>query len=64
VVDGTIAPTRDWKAVPDLYSGKAGHPGMNLQISATWQGRVAAIGPEPVHGARHDAHAYSVPARR
>jgi hypothetical protein len=58
LVDGTIAPTWDWAAIPDLFSGKAGYPGMNLQIAATLGGRVAAIGPDPVHGARHDAHAF------
>jgi hypothetical protein len=58
LVDGTIAPTWDWTAIPDLFSGKAGYPGMNLQIAATLGGRVAAIGPVPVHGARHDAHAF------
>jgi hypothetical protein len=31
---------------------------MNLPIAATLSGRVAAIGPVPVHGARHDAHAF------
>ena len=59
LVDGTIAPTWDWAAIPDLFSGKAGYPGMNLQIAATLSGRVAAIGPDPVHGARHDAHAFA-----
>jgi DDE superfamily endonuclease len=59
LVDGTIAPTWDWAAIPDLFSGKAGYPGMNLQIAATPGGRVAAIGPIPVHGARHDAHAFA-----
>jgi hypothetical protein len=59
LVDGTIAPTWDWKAIPDLYSGKAGYPGMNLQVAADLRGFVAAIGPEPVHGARHDAHAFA-----
>lgn len=59
LVDGTIAPTWDWTAIPDLFSGKAGYPGMNLQIAATPGGRVAAIGPHPVHGARHDAHAFA-----
>ncbi|HEY2308856.1 MAG TPA: transposase family protein [Streptosporangiaceae bacterium] len=58
LVDGTIAPTWDWNAIPDLFSGKAGYPGMNLQIAATLGGQVAAIGPVPVHGARHDAHAF------
>jgi hypothetical protein len=32
---------------------------MNLQVAATLCGRVAAIGPLPVPGARHDAHAYA-----
>jgi hypothetical protein len=59
LVDGTIAPTWDWAAIPDLFSGKAGYPGMNLQIAATLGGQVAAIGPVPVHGARHDAHAFA-----
>jgi len=59
LVDGTIAPTWDWAAIPDLFSGKAGYPGMNLQIAATLGGRVAAIGPVLVHGARHDAHAFA-----
>jgi hypothetical protein len=59
LVDGTITPTWDWKAVPDLYSGKAGYPGVNIQVAATLAGQVAAIGPVPVHGARHDAHAYA-----
>ena len=39
LVDGTIAPTWDWAAIPDLFSGKAGYPGMNLQIAATLGGR-------------------------
>jgi DDE superfamily endonuclease len=56
--DGTTAPTWDWAAIPDLFSGKAGYPGTNLPIAATLGGRVAAIGPVPVHGARHHAHAF------
>jgi hypothetical protein len=59
LVDGTICPTWDWKAIPDLYSGKTGYPGVNIQIAATLNGDLAAIGPIPVHGARHDAHAYA-----
>lgn len=59
LVDGTIAPTWDWKAIPDLYSGKAGYLGMNLQVGATLGGRLAGVGTTPVHGARHDAHAYT-----
>jgi hypothetical protein len=57
LADGTVAPTWDWTAIPDLYSGKAGYAGMNIQVAADLDGRIAAIGPVPVHGARHDAHA-------
>lgn len=32
---------------------------MNLQIAATLDGRLVAVGATPVHGARHDAHAYA-----
>jgi hypothetical protein len=59
LVDGTICPTWDWRHIPDLYSAKAGYPGMNLQIAATLEGRLAAVGLIPVHGARHDAHAFA-----
>lgn len=59
LVDGTICPTWDWQAIPDLYSGKAGYPGMNIQVAATLDGKLAAVGTTPVHGSRHDAHAYA-----
>ena len=59
LVDGTLCPTWDWGHVPDLFSAKAGYPGMNIQIAATLSGRLAAVGPIPVHGARHDAHAFA-----
>jgi hypothetical protein len=36
---------------------------MNLQIAATLDGRLAAVGPIPVHGARHDAYALLSDAR-
>lgn len=58
LVDGTICPTWDWDAIPGLYSGKAKYAGMNVQIAASLNGDVAAIGPVPVHGARHDAYAF------
>ena len=44
--------------LPDLYSGKAKYTGMNVQIACNLKGDVAAIGPVPVHGARHDAYAF------
>jgi hypothetical protein len=58
LVDGTVTPTWDWKHVPDLFSAKAGYAGMNVQIACSTDGRIAAIGPWAVHGARHDAHAF------
>jgi len=58
LVDGTITPTWDWKHIPDLYSGKAGYAGMNVQIAADLDGRIVGVGPVAVHGARHDAHAF------
>ena len=58
LVDGTICPTWDWSAIPGLFSGKAGFAGMNVQVAASLNGDVAAIGPVPVHGARHDAYAF------
>jgi hypothetical protein len=59
LVDGTVCPTWDWCAIPDLFSGKTGYPGMNIQIATDLDGAVAAISAIPVHGARHDAHAYT-----
>jgi DDE superfamily endonuclease len=59
LVDGTICPTWGWRAIPDLFSGKAGYPGMNIQLGADLEGRLVAVGATPVHGARHDAHAYA-----
>ncbi len=32
---------------------------MNIQIAAAMTGQVAAVGPVPVHGARHDAYAFA-----
>ena len=58
LVDGTVCPVWDWQRDPDLYSGKAKYTGMNVQIACNLKGDVAAIGPVPVHGARHDAYAF------
>ena len=32
---------------------------LNVQVATTLDGRLIAVGTEPVHGARHDAHAYA-----
>jgi hypothetical protein len=58
LVDGTIAPTWDWRHIPDLFSKKENMAGMNIQVAATLDGKVAAVGPFAVHGARHDAYAF------
>lgn len=58
LVDGTICPVWDWSVIPNLYSGKAKMTGMNVQIACNLEGEVAAIGPVPVPGARHDAYAF------
>jgi hypothetical protein len=44
LVDGTVCPTWDWKHIPDLFSAKAGYPGMNIQIAATLSGRLQFTG--------------------
>lgn len=44
LVDGTICAIWDGKAISDLYSGKAGYSGMNVQVAATLGGTIAAIG--------------------
>ena len=59
LADGTVCPVWDWSAIPGLFSAKAGYPGMNVQIAATLAGDLAAVGPVPVPGARHDAHAFA-----
>src|SRR5512135_3471877 len=38
LVDGTVCPTWDWAAVPDLFSGKTHFAGMNIQIAANLDG--------------------------
>ena len=41
---------------PVLRQGRVS--GMNVQIAAAMSGDLAAVGPVPVRGARHDAHAF------
>jgi hypothetical protein len=59
LVDGTICPTWDWRAHKGLFSGKAGYPGINVQIVAGLDGSLLGAGTEPVYGARHDAFAFA-----
>lgn len=56
LVDGFLAPTWDWKDTVGMYSDKHGEAGFNIQLAASLDGNIAAVG-NPVPGARHDAHA-------
>lgn len=58
LVDGTLALTWDWRHRDDLFSGKHRDSGYNLQVAATLDGQLLAVG-EPVPGKRHDAYAYA-----
>ena len=58
-IDGTVCPTWDRSHRDDLYPVKAGYAGMNVQIACPMDGDLAAIGPVPIPGARHDAHAHA-----
>jgi hypothetical protein len=59
LVDGTLIPTWDWQCRDDLYSGKHGDHGMNLQVAGLWSGHQLLTTGEPVGGARHDTHAWT-----
>ncbi|MFJ4844415.1 MULTISPECIES: hypothetical protein [unclassified Streptomyces] len=59
VIDGTVCPTWDWNHHNDLHSVKAGYAGMNVQIACLMDGDLVAVGPVPIPGARHDAHAHA-----
>jgi hypothetical protein len=59
LVEGTVARSCDCQAIPDLFFGKTGYPGTNLQIAGDLDVQVVAAAPIAIHGARHDAHAYA-----
>jgi hypothetical protein len=56
LVDGTLCPTWDWSAAEGMFSGKHEETGFNVQIAASLDGDIVAVG-APIPGARHDAHA-------
>ena len=58
LVDGFLAPTWDWKHARGMYSDKHGEAGFNIQLAASIDGNIAAVG-DPIPGARHDAHAFT-----
>lgn len=55
VVDGTLLPCWSWASHPQLYSGKHKTTGMNVQVVATFGGRLTWIS-DPIDGSRHDNH--------
>jgi len=55
VVDGTLLPCWSWAGAPQLYSGKHKTTGMNVQVAATLDGRLAWIS-DAIDGCRHDTH--------
>jgi hypothetical protein len=55
IVDGTLLPCWSWASAPELYSGKHKTTGMNVQVVATLDGRLAWIS-DPVDGRHHDTH--------
>lgn len=57
LLDGTLVACSDWADQDDLFSGKQHTTGLNVQVAATVEGRLLAVG-TPVHGARHDAHCW------
>src|SRR4051812_16972213 len=53
LVEGTVSPPGDGRQVPDLFPAKAGSPGITLQIAPPPDAQPPAVGPFPVHAARH-----------
>ena len=56
VVDGTLLPTRSWRTMPELFSGKHKTTGVNVQVACDPTGRPAFVS-DPMPGRTHDAHA-------
>lgn len=56
LVDGTLLPCWSWADRPDLYSGKHHTTGMNVQVAATCDGRIAWVS-DPLPGRTHDVAA-------
>ena len=53
LVDGTLLPCWSWADHPQLYSGKHGTTGLNVQVVGSLDGELAWIS-DPVAGSRHD----------
>jgi hypothetical protein len=57
IPDGTLIPTRNRAAHPELYSGKRHRSGAAVQILSGTGGRVRHVG-EPIAGSIHDVRAF------
>ena len=56
IVDGTLLECWSWKEHPELYSGKHGTTGLNVQVARTLSGTLAWVS-DPQDGCTHDAQA-------
>ena len=56
IVDGTLLECWSWKDHPELYSGKHGTTGLNVQVARTLSGTLARVS-DPQDGCTHDAEA-------
>ena len=56
IVDGTLLECWSWKDHPELYSGKHGTTGLNVQVARTLSGTLARVS-APQAGCTHDAEA-------
>jgi hypothetical protein len=60
-VDGFLAPTGDRRLREyneGMFSGKRHHAGFNIQVVASWRGRLVLTG-QPMPGAMHDSRAWT-----
>jgi hypothetical protein len=57
IPDGTLIPTRNCAAHPELYSGKRHRSGAAVQILSDTQGQSRHVG-EPIAGSIHDVTAF------
>lgn len=57
IPDGTLIPTRNRAAHPELYSGKRRRSGAGVQILSGTDGRLCHVG-EPIVGSIHDVTAF------
>lgn len=57
IPDGTLIPTRNRAAHPELYSGKRHRSGAAVQILSGTDGRLRHVG-EPIAGSIHDVRAF------